>query len=960
MVLTKKVLQKHFFSILHFLALFLAFSISQEAISQPQKHFTTFSDDDIVADFNCVAARRVSFYADKYNYNYNNSGITRFSSTADKYNANIIASDKVWGNARVLYKIDHGDWIPVYDGNTKAELVSTNKKIVYTDYEKGMPIKMERTIEKVGRGLDLTIKLQTMMEFPVTIGNLEIPLPLANPPGEGYDPTFRRYDHEHIYEETFIKHQYIGGDASFLYFTRRSGEPPFLLVMTKPGTRLEYFDGFSVYIHSRVEAGERDRIPGMRMKNTTLELSPAGEEDSTVEYGFRFVWVNSYDEMREVLYRNGLFDIRVVPGMTLPQGLTAKVSLHSKNEIDSITAEYPDQTVIRFLEEQEPGYSIFEVAFERLGENMLIVYYNGGEKSIFEFFSTEPIATLIKKRTAFITQKQQHRDPTKWYNGLYSVWDMSHSVLRGPDNTDGYDYFYGYVLAGDDPALCKAPLVAAKNVYLPDDDEISSVEYYIKNFLWGGLQRTDKELPYPYGIYSVPNWRVSRDKFLFAGIRNNNLDKMNICRAYDYPHIVMLYYHMFQIAEYYPEKVTYLDAEGYLDRAFQTAKALYTYPYEIYPWEDTYKWGLMNEVVMLPLIADLERRGREKDAAWLRREWEKKVKYFVYDDKYPYHSEYCTGGTAFTASYDLAKYGTLHPMQPDTNLWYDKNLKKWWSHPEVKPEDSRIFMNRQFQANLAQRGCMIPSYYNLGSTPRLYYTSRMGGRALLDYGLHFADNPRDWLQWGYAAYLNSFVLMNTGTAESNYGYWYPGKENDGATGWTFHSGKGHKRFRRGKYRNYPHGVQPYDGEADVGHGAVMRMAYTIVTNDPLFGWIAYGGELKKDNQKFLVIPQDGLGIRFGFVTGTTRIVAELNRDRYSRKTPIITDKEGKSIVFTISNVTGDAHKTRLTLTGTNSAQYALKVNGKDIGNRELKGAKEVTVEFVNPAEGCTLELLKMK
>ena len=216
--------------------------------------------------------------------------------------------------------------------------------------------------------------------------------------------------------------------------------------------------------------------------------------------------------MREVLYNNGLFDIRVAPGMTLPQGLTAKVSIHTQNEIDSITAEYPEQTTLRFLKGKKPEYTISEVNFRRLGENKLTIHYNGGKKSILEFFSTEPIETLLKKRSAFITQKQQHRDPTKWYNGLYSVWDMENKILRGPDNTDGFDYFYGFVLAGDDPALTKASFVAAKNVYFPDDAEISSMEYHIKNFVWGGLQRTDKELPNPYGIYSVPNWHVSRDK----------------------------------------------------------------------------------------------------------------------------------------------------------------------------------------------------------------------------------------------------------------------------------------------------------------------------------------------------------------------------------------------------------------------------------------------------------------
>jgi len=953
---TKNVVQRKFLSIIRLLALFAAVSIGQDAISQTQKHFTAFTDDEIIADFSCIDARRVSFNADKFNYNYNNSGITRISAATDKYKANVIAPDRVWGNARVMYKIGPGQWLPIYDGATRAELASP-QKVIYTDYEEGMPIQMERTFEMVDGGIEMTIRLQTMMEYPITIGNLELPFPPANPPSEGYDSTFRRYDHDFIYEHTFSRHQFIAGDASYLYFTRRSGEPPFLLVMTKPGTRLEYFDGSSVFIHSGLAAEEDHRKE--RLGNTMLELSPAGEEDSSVEYGFRFEWVNGYEEMREVLYNNGLFDTRVVPGMTLPQGLKAKISLHTKNKIDSIIPEYPQQTSLRSLESKRPGHMLYEVEFKRLGENMLTINYNGGETAILEFFSTEPLETVVQKRSAFITQKQQHHDTAKWYNGLFSVWDMEHSVLRGPDNTDGFYFFYGYVLAGDDPALCKAPLVAAKNVYMPNDSEISSVEYHIENFLWGGLQRTDKELPYPYGIYSVPNWFISRDKFLFAGIRNSGLNMMNIWRNYDYPHIVMLYYHMFQIAEYYPEKVKYLDAKGYLERAYQTAKAYFIYPYEIYPWEDTYKWGIMNELIILPLIADLERYGRNEDADWLRKEWEKKVKYFVYDDKYPYHSEYCTGGTALSSSYAFAKYGTLNSMKPDKNLWYDQNLKKWWSHPDVKPEDSRLFMDRQFLANFATRGCLIPAYYNLGTTPRLCYRTRLGSEGILDFGLYFADKPWDWLQWGYAAYLGPFALINTGTAESNYGYWYPGQENDGATGWDFNSGKGGIRFRDGKNRNIPHGAQPYDGEADIGHVAIMRMATTLVTNDPLFGWIAYGGELKINNEKLMVIPEDGLGIRFGFVTSTTKVMTELNRDRFSKKTPIATDKEGKSIILTVSNVTGDVHKIQLKLTGTAGSIYAVKVNGKNMYNKELRGAMAVFAEFEIPAEGCTVELLEM-
>ena len=65
-------------------------------------------------------------------------------------------------------------------------------------------------------------------------------------------------------------------------------------------------------------------------------------------------------------------------------------------------------------------------------------------------------------------------------------------------------------------------------------------------------------------------------------------------------------------------------------------------------------------------------------------------------------------------------------------------------------------------------------------------------------------------------------------------------------------------------------------------------------------------------------------------------------------------------MLTISNITGDAHKTRLKLTGTKGAVYKLKMNGKNIGSKELRGAVEVIAEFVVPAEGCKVELVRMK
>lgn len=84
---------------------------------------------------------------------------------------------------------------------------------------------------------------------------------------------------------------------------------------------------------------------------------------------------------------------------------------------------------------------------------------------------------------------------------------------------------------------------------------------------------------------------------------------MKIWRTYDYAHVFMLYFHMHQIAQRYSDLVTFRDSDGYLELAWQTARAFFEYAYEIYPWDDIYKWGFYNELLVPEIIHAIEERG---------------------------------------------------------------------------------------------------------------------------------------------------------------------------------------------------------------------------------------------------------------------------------------------------------------------------------------------------------------
>ena len=886
---------------------------------------------------------------------YDGRGVAGLSNPKDPYGAEFLPPGGRLGEPVLKYKIGEGDWLDVYTSERSFAAEPQAGSLTYTDFAQGAPIKMVQRFRTDGTVLDWTIDIETVMDFPVVIGDLAFLLPWRFPFGE---------NPQVIFEKTHTKHQFISGHGSFLYFVKPNGEPPYLVVTVHPGTKLEYYasegrGGYRAFVHSSLTGGNETRGT-WRQGHTSLKLGSAGAPDNKASYGIRFQWANSYDEIRDILYREGLFDIRIVPGMTVPEDLSAQFALHTKARIESVTPEFPKETRLIDLGEKKPGYHIYQVEFKRLGENLITINHDGGRKTHLEFFATEPLETLIKKRSGFIAGRQQHRDPSKWYDGLFSVYDMKNKVLRGPDNTDGFDFWWGYVLACDDPALCKAPFVASKNVHFPTREEIAAVEYYLEHFVWGKLQRTDKETPYPYGIHGVPNWKVSRDPAKRAAIENRNLDKMKIWRSYDYPHVVMLYFHMYEIAKKYPGTTKYLDAPGYLERAYQTARAYFIYPYEILPWYETYKWGCYNELVILSLIDALEKEGFRDRADWLRAEWEKKVKYFVYDDKYPFRSEYAVDRTAFESSYALAKYGATREMKPDTNLWFDKRLEKWYSHPVVKKEDSRAFMDRQLKAGLAVRGWLETAYYLLGAdftassdTGSMSYMAAMGGWGILDYAVNFAPVPYDWLQLGYASYLSSWSLMNTGRPETNYGYWFPGKENDGAAGWQFLTAKYGRAWIR---KEMPRGAWHYDGEIDLGYGAGLRTAATVLTCDPIFDWLAYGGALTIDRDSVSIIPRDGLRQRFYAVLAEERLKIELDRDGFASGQRIDTDKNLNKVRFIMENRTGDAHATMLNIFPMGKASYIVYQDGGKIG--VAKAGTETAIEIKVSGPSAVIELVK--
>lgn len=779
-----------------------------------------------------------------------------------------------------------------------------------------------------GDAIDWTLTLRNLGSVALEVGDLAVPFPFAEKTGPRGE----------IYTKKLLRHWYVGGHDSFTYWQRSNGIGPFLVMTPMGKTKFEYYDdsgangggpAFTPYIHAKAAAAAAiGQGANWRLPLSGLSIG-SGE---SVSYVMRFSWAQDFAAVRDVLHAQGKLDVTVAPGMVVPSDLPAMVGLRTRNAIASIVPEYPATTRIEKLSPASAAADthVYRVEFDRLGENLLRVEYADGRWSTLEFFVTEPLETVIKKRAAFLVSHQQHKDPAKWFHGTFSDWDQKNEILRSPEDRDGLSAWL--TDANDDAGNARPAFVAAKNVFFPNQVEIEGLELYISKYLWGGMQMTETE-KYPYAIYGIPNFHENR-----ASADPGRNGRAHVWRIYDYPHIVMLYLRMHAIAKFYPNMVKHLDAATYLERAYRTAVAYWTVPMEVEKWSAD-SVPTMNEACIPELIATLEAEGKQEWADNLRKFWEGKVRRFVMDTPNLYGSEFAFDSTGFESTGAFAHYA----LRRESDAF----------RQAVPLARAQEFMDFQLRLNMSDRGWIEPTFYQLGSDYRgglsylLSYMSQMGGGAILDYGLHFAADPTDYLRVGYASTLSSWALVNSGTAESGFGYWFPSKNNDGATGGGFMPEPSGRTWIG---KSIPRGAWYYSAEADVGFSGVLRVHATVLARDPLFGDFAYGGLLTKSAGAVSVIPRDGLRARFHVIRGQQRLHLELERDGFAAEQAIVVDDALERIAFTLENRSGTAHATTLAIAGLPPGDFSVTLDGKKVAT--LQGGAQKSLVKLPVATGA--------
>lgn len=834
---------------------------------------------------------------------------------------NYVDHGKYLGDLSLTYEVRGKSYAVSLADITPLVLSNTPDKIQIF-WQLPSDVRLYQTFTIKGEEVDWEIDFFNRSHHPVKVTDMWFALPVG-----ALDESIQAH-------QNLNRHFSLNGNASFFYWTPLTGQGDILLMTMHKGTAIEYAtqDG-KYYLHS-MNAVDRTN-DSWRLPSTSKNVQPY-EHYMT---GFNFTLTGNHEEVKTKIYDKHGVVVKVASGMVVTPEFEVYCALQSKLPVAELVAEYPEEIQITSLGQKEGDKYIYKFRFSRLGENLITVHYGDDLICFLDFFVTEPLETLIKKRARFIVDKQQHRDSSKWYNGLYSLWDMEKSELLSPDHLG--DLREEFMVGGsDDPSNSKPVYVSEKNVIYPNKEEIASLEYYEENFVWGKLQRTDEEYPYPYGIYGSENWYQNRSG-KYGGYEDGGSGKGRMWRTFDYTTHFAIYYNLYRIAEDNPEMVSYLDADGYLERAYRTAMAYFEVPYNIlmgkqwafHGWTDwAYKQGNFHERYLLDIINALQQKGRLKDAAKLRREWEKKVTYMVYEDPWPFGSEMFVDRTAFESSYYVAEYAKLNPIKPEEQFWYDKNRKKWYSYTSFDTSMIDRFMQNQLDGNLALRGLFEPGYANLGTAwsgqyVNLDYMTQMGGVALLDYAYRFSDRSDRYINYGYNSLLASWALMNTGTKKTDFGYWYRGEQNDGAVGWAFSPYQNSRTYMN--YIKVGRAPWRFDGEIDHGLTGGIHGSGVYLLDDPDFGLIGYGGNVRMDKDGTVsIIPFDGVRRQVRIMT-PVRFSVELMQDGFRKDYPI-TLRGTEELSFCIENRSDKPHNTTIRAEGMPEGKYTVMTDHKMI------------------------------
>ncbi len=697
--------------------------------------------------------------------------------------------------------------------NVKHIAETSNNQLAVSDLSsllpENAPLRITRYWEEHNQHLVLRFEISNASSQNVTIGSLGIPMIFNN------NHSKKSLDEAHA--ENVFYDPYIGLDAGYLQVIRLKGDGPVLLVVPFEKTPFEAwnpllddptprgitFEGFHEWmIHSKAYAQNEWKDADPWSTPTSLFLKP-GQSKS---YGVEFILTDSIRKIEQTLIENERPVAVGVPGYILPQDVDGKLFLHYHQKVKVFTVEPENAMTITNLGSTKKGWQKFQVKGNTWGRVRLSITYRDGLKQTINYKVIKPEEQVVKDNGEFLTTKQWfiyendpfHRNPsviTYDYEEQQQVTQDSRAWICGLSDEGGAGAWLNAIM---------------KQLIQPDKEEITKLEAFVQNTIWGGIQYNEGKNKYGvrksmfyYQPDSMPDGTYDKNINYRTWAAWDKSHAETVERSYNYPHVAAAHWVMYRLARNYTGLVNQKSWDWYLLNAYQTSMAMV----ELAPYYA--QFGQMEGSVFILILEDLKAEGLWEYARKLENTMKERAQHWK-SLNYPFGSEMPWDSTGQEEVYMWSRYfgfddkaivtlSAILAYMPTIPHWaYNGNARRYWDFlygGKLKRIERQIH----------------------------HYGSALNAIPVLR---EYKENPNDFylLRVGYGGLMGAISnITQDGFAPAAFHSFPSTLKNDGISG------------------DYGSGFYGY---------AVNSSTYIV--EHPEFGWLSFGGNLENGKNEISV------------------------------------------------------------------------------------------------------------
>lgn len=693
-------------------------------------------------------------------------------------------------------------------GNTLSKSILVLPKTI-NDF-----IQITRTWEKVkdGKGDALVLKftIENKTNSKIELGGLGFPLIFNN--------ILQGQSLEAAHKENSFYDPYMGKNGGYLQVAKLDGKGPVLLVLPEGNTPFENyrplledptprgldFEGFyewDVFSKSYSET---------LWKNATQWNTPTSyilQPKEKKSWGLRFVLVDSIKGIESKLIAEKRPVVVGFPGYVLPTDVNGSLFIHANSPIKSIEV-FPKNAMALESSTIQNGWHKYNVKGNVYGRSRVTITYANGEVQTVHYKVILPESTTISNYGKFLNNKQwfEQNDPYFHRAPGYITYDNEEKKQVTQDSR-------AWIAGLSDEGGAGSWLGAAmKQMVSPDKEEIKKLEHFVDTTLWGQIQYGNGE--HKFG--------VRKSLFFYApdsfpkGTYDTSInfktwsawpvkEALDPGRSYNYPHVAAAYWSLYRLSRNHKNLVENHPWQWYLNQAYETVMNMVSQaPYYA-------QFGQMEGSVFFFILKDLKAEGLTNEANLLEAEMKKRA---IHWDElpFPFESEMPWDSTGQEEVFIWSLYfGFLDKTDVTYSaiLAYDPAIPHW-----AYNGNARRYWDFLYGGKLQRNERMIHHYGSeLNAIPLLEY-----------YKLHPSDLYT--LRVGYGGVLGGIANI----------------EQDGFAPAAFHS--------------FPSTLKNDGISGDYGSGffgySVNTESYLV--HDSTFGWLAFGGNLKKTKDEIAFVP----------------------------------------------------------------------------------------------------------